>query len=128
MVYNLAEYISNNTSLISNVNGFQPDSDDDIISVNEGSGDERAWFDRKDTTIQILSRATDRTTARANSYTVYDLIKKKYGLLLPSVVVAGETFSAVTTWGIRPVMAPQYAYDDDNGRAVYSFSVEVTTT
>ena len=128
MIYNLAKYITENSSLTINVNGFMPSSPDSAVCMNEGSGDERPWFDRKDTLIQILSRATDRTTARKNGYTVYDLIKKKYGLELPSVTVGGVVFSAVTTWGIRPVNTPQYAYDDDNGRAIYSFSVEITTT
>jgi hypothetical protein len=128
MVYNLVQYIDDNTSLTLNVNGFQPDSQNDVVSINEGSGDEQPWFDRKDTTIQVLSRATDRTTARKNSYTVYDLIKKKYGLSLPTVVVSGDTYSSLTAWGIRPVNTPQYAYDDDNGRAIYSFTVEITTT
>lgn len=128
MIYNLVEYISDNTSLTLTTNGFQPDGQDNIVCINEGSGNERPWFDRKDTTVQILSRATDKTTARTNSYTVYNLIKKKYGLTLPSVTIGSETFSAVTAWGIRPVNTPQYAYDDDNGRAIYSFSVEITTT
>jgi len=128
MVYNLAEYIDQNTTLTINVNGFQPDSQDTVLCINEGSGNERPWFDRQDTIIQILSRARDRTTARKNSYIAYDLIKKKYGLELPSVMVGSDTHSAVTTWAIRPVNMPQYAYDDDNGRAIYSFSVEITTT
>jgi hypothetical protein len=128
MVYNLAEYIDQNSDLTLNVNGFQPDSADTVVSINEGSGDERPWFDRKDTVIQVLSRATDRTTARTNCYVAYNLIKKKYGLTLPEVTVAGVVHAAVETWGIRPVNAPQYAYDDDNGRSIYSFAVEITTT
>ncbi len=128
MIYNLAEYIDDNTSLTINVNGFQPDSQDIVLCINEGSGDERPWFDRQDTVIQILSRATDRTIARKNSFTVYDLIKKKYGLTLPLVTVKGDTFPSLTVWAIRPVNMPQYAYDDDNGRTIYSFSVEITTT
>ena len=128
MVYNLAEYIDVNTSLTINVNGFQPDGQDIVLCINEGSGDERPWFDRQDTIIQILSRARDRTVARKNSFIAYDLIKKKYGLTLPSATVGGDTFSSLTAWAIRPVNMPQYTYDDDNGRPVYSFSVEITTT
>ena len=128
MIYNLAKYITDNTSLTINVNGFSPDSPDTVVSVNEGSGNERPWFDRKDTTVQFVSRAVDKTVSRANAYTLYNLIKKKYGLTLPAVTVNSISYPAKTGWAIRPVTSPQYAYDDDSGRSVHTFTVEVTTT
>lgn len=128
MIYNLVKYITNNTSLTVSTNGFNPTSPDTAVCINEGSGDERPWFDRKDTIVQCISRAGDPTVARANAYTVYNLIKKKYGLTLPAVTVNSITYPSLTGWAIRPVNTPQYAYDDDSGRAVFTFSVEVTTT
>lgn len=128
MIYNLVEYINQNTSLNLDCNGFKPNSPDQSVSINEGSGDEQPWFDRVDTTVQCVSRARDKTDARVNAYEVYNLIKKKYGLELPEVTVKSTTYPAVTGWGIRPITTPQYAYDDDSGRAIYTFSVEVTTT
>lgn len=128
MIYNLVKYIDDNTSLTVVANGFNPGSPDSAICINEGSGDERPWFDRKDTIVQCVSRAMDPTEARANAYTIYNLIKKKYGLTLPEITVNGIIYAATTGWAIRPVNTPQYAFDDNSGRAVYTFSVEVTTT
>ena len=128
MIYNLAQYIDTNTTLSINVNGFQPTAPNDVVSINEGPGDERPWFDRVDTVVQVLSRAKERPVARENCYTVYDLIKKRYDLVLPAATVNSIVYPALTAWGIRPVNPPQYAYDDDNGRPVFSFSVEITTT
>lgn len=126
MIYNLAKYITNNTSLTINVNGFSPSSPDSTISVNEGSGDEMPWFDRVDTIVQFVSRATDKVEARSNAYTIYNLVKKKYGLILPEVTVSSVVYPELTGWGLRPVNTPQYAYDDESGRANYTFSIEVT--
>jgi hypothetical protein len=128
MIYNLVKYITNNTSLTIVANGFNPTTPDTAISVNEGSGIEQPFFDRKDTVVQCVSRAMDKTESRANAYTIYNLIKKKYALTLPEVTVNSVVYSAVTGWGLRPVGTPSYAYDDDSGRSVYTFSVEVTTT
>ena len=128
MIYNLAKYITNNSSLTINVNGFSPSSPDDTICINEGSGNERPWFDRKDTLVQFVSRSMDKTTSRKNAYTIYNLIKKKYGLTLPAVTVGSDTYAATTGWAIRPVNSPQYAFDDDAGRVNYTFTVEITTT
>jgi hypothetical protein len=128
MIYNLAKYITNNSSLTIVVNGFTPSSPNSTVCMNEGSGDERPWFDRTDTLVQFISRATDKTESRSNAYEIYDLIKKKYALALPEVTVGSTTYPAVTGWAIRPVSTPQYAFDDDAGRANYTFTVEVTTT
>jgi len=128
MIYNLAKYITNNTSLTINVNGFSPSSPDETICINEGSGKEMPWFDREDTLVQFVSRSTDKVTARENAYTIYNLIKKRYGLTLPEVTIGSTIYTEVTGWGLRPVNKPQYAFDDENGRANYTFTIEVTTT
>lgn len=128
MIYNLVKFITDNSSLVINTNGFNPSSPDNAICINEGSGNEQPWFNRKDTIVQVISRATDKTESRANAYEVYDLIKKKYGLTLPAVTVNSVVYPAITGWAIRPVNTPQYAFDDKAGRANYTFTVEVTTT
>ena len=74
MIYNLAKYITNNTSITVNVNGFSPTSPDSTICINEGSGNEQPWYDRTDTLVQCVSRAFDKTISRANAYTIYNLI------------------------------------------------------
>lgn len=128
MIYNLVKYIKENTSSLTiTANGFQAKSPADCLTVSEGSAEELAWFDRKDTQVQIISRATSGVTARENCYTVYNLVKKKYGINLPSVTVSGTVYADVKTYAIRPVNPPQYVADDENGRPQYSFTIDITT-
>ena len=129
MIYNLAKYITTNSSFkIINVNGFSPSSPDSVVSINEGSGDEMPWFDRVDTIVQCVSRAVDKVEARSNAFTIYNLLKKKTRLTLPSVIVSGTLYPSLIGWGFLPNNRPQWAYDDESGRAVFTFSIEVTTT
>lgn len=87
------------------------------------------WFNRRDELVQVLCRAKKRLTAQANAESVYNLIKKKYGLSLPALTTSGgAVYPGIKTWAIRPVNTPQFVGDDDGGRALVSFSVEVTTT
>lgn len=129
MIYNLYQYtIDNTTGFDIVVNGFQPSSNDECVTIQDSSGEEYPWFDRQDTLVQYISRATDSYTARVNAFICYDLINKKTNVSLPEITINGTTYAAVTAWGIRPVMRPQYVGDDDNGRSMYSFSVTITTT
>ena len=129
MIYNLYKYLTDNLSSITfYCNGWQEPGEDEAVNIKEASNDDRDWFDRQDTTIVILSRSHNRINARVNALTVYNLIKKKYGLTLPAITVSGTVYPEIKTWAIRPNSGPQYAGDDESGRPLFSFSLEVTTT
>jgi hypothetical protein len=57
-------------------------------------------------TFQILSADKDNTGSRSLSYLVYDLIKEKFGEVLPSVTVDSETFDSVKTTQITAIQLP----------------------
>jgi len=127
LIYNLVKYlVDGNPGLSYCANGFKENSPDDCTSVNEGQGIEQSWYNREDITIQVVSRALKGTTARINNKSSYNLIKKKYGLTLPEVTVESVVYPAVKTWAIRPVTTPTYIGDDENGRPMYTFNVEIT--
>lgn len=131
MIYNLVQYIEDELGVNDptlSTNGFQPNDPDDCIAVIEGSGDEQDWFDRLDSQLQFIARSKSRPKAREIAYKVYDLLKKKYGVVLPLVVVSGITYPSVKTWGIRPINTPQYVADDSSGRSMFSFNLDITTT
>lgn len=129
MVYNFIKYIEDNASTITlSANGFHADSAETCTSISIGGGDEQPWFNREDIRVHIMSRSNVRDTAYKNCTTVYDLVKKKYGLTLPAITVGGVLYPAVTAWAIRPQLPPQYVGDDAQGRAMFTATVEVTLT
>jgi hypothetical protein len=129
MIYNLAQYLRDNLAgLVIVVNGFSQDTVADANCLNLGSGFEQPWFDRQDTLVTVYSRAISGPTAYYQNNKIYDLIKKRYGIILPAITVDGVIYPEVKTWAIRPVNRPQYAYDDDEKRPTYMFSVDITTT
>lgn len=128
MVYNLIDYIATSTSfsISLSANGFHAGSEETCVSVSIGGGDEQPWFNRQDIRIHFMSRSLNRDTAFKNCVTVYDMVKKQYGLTLPSVTVGGVVYPEVKTWAIRPQLPPQYVGDDQEGRAMFSSTVEIT--
>lgn len=129
MIYNLVSYLTTQIpSLSFFADGFNPTSPDTAIAVVETGGTEAPWFNRQDRLVQFISRAKSRFTARENAETVYNNIKKKYGVELPAVTVGGIPRPKVKTWGIVPVNIPQYVADDENGCPLFTFTVMITTT
>lgn len=130
MVYNFRAWLKLQfPALPLYTNGFSSDAPDNAVEMNEGSGDDRQFFDRQDTVIQFLSRATTKPSARKNAQDLYNYMRKRYGgCIFPEETVDSVVYPAVTAWAIRPVNMPQYIGDDDNGRHMFSFSVDVTTT
>lgn len=116
-------------AIVINMNGFQAEAPDDAVAVMRSSGTERPWFDRRDELVQVIARSKNRATAWSTADMVYNQIKKKYGLDLPAATTAGGTvYTGIKAWAIRPVNTPQFIGDDESGRALVSFTVEVTTT
>lgn len=110
-------------------NGFQGGTADEAVEINEGPGEDRPFFDRQDSVIQMVSRAETKPKARKNANDLYNYMRKRYGgCTFPEETVDGVTYPAVTAWAIRPVNKPQYVGDTGNGNHLFSFSVEITTT
>ena len=129
MIYNLFEYLDTQLPGIEcSCEGFREIEDDTCIELSGGMGNELPWLIRQEHIVSFLSRSTEATIARANALSVYNLIKKKYGLVLPAVTVNGTDYPAVKTWAIRPVNMPQASGRDEKGRALYAFSFEIVTT
>ncbi len=130
MIYNLIEYIKTNVSRETYnyvANGWQKNTPDNAISINDGGGDLPQWFDRNDFSIQIMSRGQDKTVAKTQIMDTYSIINKKFGLILPEVTVGGELYPQVKTWKIVAAQLPGFIGNDENGRALFSVNFIITT-
>jgi uncharacterized secreted protein with C-terminal beta-propeller domain len=129
MIYNLVEYISRKLPDLNIVtNGFDPDSKEDQVMVSETGGEPAHYYDRKDWTIQVLSRSASAVKARQNIGEVYLLLNNKFGVVLPRVVVDSVRYPRLTAWQISPIQTPAYLGATVENLELFSFNLTVTTT
>lgn len=128
MIYNLVKYLSDNlVSLYFVANGFQKNTPDIATDIKEGWGVENTQINRKDFSVLTISRAIDKPTARANAYAVYNLINKKFGLVLPEETVASTVYPQIKTWKIVSTNLPTPLGSDENGKTMFSTNYIITT-
>ena len=126
MIYNLAKYLIDNfPGYTFTVNGFQKDSPVNCINIMDTGGDTDHWYDRTEATAQILVRAHDNVIGKEQVDDVFDLMKNRFGLLLPSVVVNGITYPELQTAQISPMQLPESLGADDAGRFLWVFNLQI---
>lgn len=129
MIFNLVEYISRRLPNLNIVaNGFDPDSKEDQVMVSETGGEPQHFYDRTDWTIQVLSRSGSAAKARINIDAIYELLKNKFGVVLPRVVVDSVRFPRITAYQISPIQTPAYLGATVENLELFSFNLTVTTT
>ena len=123
MIRELTQYIENGTSFVIDTDlfaGFRPaDAPDRCVAVLEPTGGAvNSYFpDAGEKAIQVLSRAPSYWDARADIYTVFDLLKSKAQITLPTIV-SSVTYKAEF---IEAQHFPQSLQQDEEGR--WEFSV-----
>ena len=129
MIYNLLQYLKTNLPTIDFVaNGWNPDSDQDTVMISETGGDPKHWYDRTDWAVQILSRGKNTNIAKENADDVYNLLKNRFGLTLPQVIVNGVVYEAIKTYQISPLQTPSYLGATPENLEMFSFNLTITTT
>lgn len=127
MIYNLAQYLINNFSDYDfTVNGFHSNSPNDCINIRSTGGDIEHWYDRTDATAQITVRAHDNVTGKKRVEEIFDLMKNRFGLLLPSAVVNEVTHAELQTAQISPIQIPESLGTDEEGRYLWVFNLQIT--
>lgn len=128
MIYNLTKYIIANLPQVQVIcNGLQIKVTGDCLEVCESGGTPSQYIGRKDYTIQIASRAVSRTVARKNVTQLYNLLHRKFGLVLPEETVDGQVFPSLRTWRIVGIAIPAYVGTDANGRHMFTSNYIITT-
>jgi hypothetical protein len=109
-VYNLVQYlranISGETIFANNIVRIGTSLPMRYLLVRESGSDIVPVSRFMLQTFQVLSADKDNTGSRSLSYLVYDLIKEKFGEVLPSVTVDSETFDSVKTTQITAIQLP----------------------
>lgn len=126
--YNLASYLKTAFPSIGfEVNGYRASAPNDCVKIDATGGIPNHYFDRQDYTVQITSRAEDKTIAKKNIYLIYNAINDKFGLTLPEETVGGENFPVIKTWRIIGVNTPSSVGSDENGKHLFSVNFIITT-
>ena len=127
MIYNLVKYLSDQLPALSFVtNGWEPNSERNSIMIRQTGGDQKP-FNRKDYMAQVMSRAKNTVIAKTQVDAVFDLLKYKYGLLLPAVTIGVVVHAAVQTYQVAPIALPGYIGADNENLEMWSFSLTITT-
>lgn len=122
MIKELTKYIENNTTFDIDVDlfaGFRPaDAPARCVAILEPTGGAvNSYFpDAGEKVIQILTRATSYWDARADAYTVFDLLKSKAQVTLP-MIISDTTYKAEF---IEAQHFPQSLQQDEEGRWEFS--------
>jgi hypothetical protein len=118
VIKELAQFIENGTAFVIGTNLLVGHRDQDavdrctVLLDNIGS---KLYFDlddRKDWTVQIISRANTYFTARDDAYLIYDFLHRRCAHDFP-IVEVGTSYVAQT---IEAITTPQFMGYDDKGR------------
>ena len=126
-VYNLLYYLSSLTTIPLVANGFDKDSPDSCVAINQISGEDYPFFPRADWRIQIISRSQISDTALQNANVIYSLVKDKLLFTLPSLVVGGVTYDELTANQIICMQTPAQLSRDIENREMWVFNIKLTT-
>lgn len=124
MKYNLYEYLHQNLPAINFVID-QIDTTDpqESVLIREAPGSANAYnVNRADSTIQIVSFATESKTAEDNAFAVYGFLKERFNFTLPATGDGNHPaiyIQKISARG-RPVIMRW-----EGSLAVYSFTYEV---
>jgi len=128
VIYNLREYIKINLPELSVVlNGWDKTSPEESITIMQRGGSPDHDNLKQEIAVQVLSRSVDVNTALKNIESVYNLLKNRFGLVLPEVTVGDTVFPEVKTYQISPVQNPGYLGSDRSNLEMWSFNLIVTT-
>ena len=128
MIYNLVAYLKTQFSTYSFVNdGWQKESPDTCICINDSGGTPSHTHNRTDYMVQVLSRSRDKVKAKEASSSVYEKLKNVFSLTLPATTIKSIVYPAVKTWQISPIQTPSFIGCDHEGRNLYSFNLKITT-
>ena len=126
MIYNLVQYLrteypaeviyANVEHLISG----QESVPDRCIIVRETGGSETPWFRFSEPTVQILVRDTTNPAARKLAFEIFNKITSRFGLILPSIIVNGDTYPAIQIAQISAIQKPFCLGEDENGRTEFT--------
>jgi len=126
MIFNLISYLRTQLPSLTFISEGE-NYNEEGIRVTQTGGEDNHDIDRIDFNVQLLSKYKKLFTSKNNIDSVYAILKNRFGLILPEVIIGALTYPEVTTYRIVPMQIPGYLGTDDNGYHMYSFNIIVTT-
>lgn len=108
-------------------NAWTEESPINSILVICNGGEPSHFVSRTDWTIQILSRAESSVKSKMQIDLVYNLLKNRFRVKLPFVVVDKIDYPEVQTYQIVPIQAPGYLGADKINLEMWSYNLIVVT-
>jgi hypothetical protein len=125
--YQLHKYILTNLTGILCIVGYETSgSPQENIRLHQSGGSPSHDIDRQDVLIQFISSYFSQTKSFEEISRVYGLLRNKFNILLPAVVVDKKNYLAVTAWRIVANQVPGEIGADEKGRFEYSVNFTVT--
>jgi hypothetical protein len=131
MIYNLCKYLENEltgeTIFRNNKVKIAPANQipDRYILVIESPSTRTPWFGYIEQSMQVITRDIDAPKARKLAYDIHDLLKTRFGLILPADTIDGITYPAFQIAQISSISEPQSIGADENGRFEFSTNYKV---
>lgn len=95
------------------------------ILVRPTGGINQPWFHFNQPTVQIITRDKDAPNALELANNVFEDLKTRIGLVLPSITVNGILYSEVQTSQISAIQSPSIIGVDDLGRIEYTTNYQI---
>ena len=128
MIYNLFSYLKINLpDIVLIAGGLGINSPQECICVIDSGGAPDHDGLKTDHSVQILGRGLDSNKVRVRIYSVYNLLKNRFSLVLPEISVGDTIFPEVKTYQISPNQSPGYLGSDGSNLEMWSFNLIVTT-
>lgn len=127
MIFNLSEYVRLNTAYTPITNGLDPETTGDALLLIGSGGEDLSRGLIVEDTVQFISRFADRIEAYLAINSVNNLLKNRFSIELPQVIVDSVTYPAITVAQITPLQRPGYVGADSSGLHQWSVNYKVIT-
>lgn len=107
---------------------FDKRSPNECTLVRSTGGEIAHDHDRRDPTLQFLTRNRDRYECKKQSNTIFEGIINRFHLTIPSVTIGTDVYPSFVAARIVPIQLPGLIGSDDEMRFMYSFNIIVTKT
>lgn len=131
MIYNFVEYLKNEfpaEKFYTNIRATEAGQDfipDRCFLVNESGGAFKAWTFYTEKTVQVIARDLDAPTSREMAWDIFEKLKTRIGLILPSVTVKGVVYPAIQVSQISAIQEPYNLGADENGRVKFTTNYHI---
>lgn len=129
VIHNFYAWIKTELPTINFVkHNFRKATIDDCTLIKQYGGEGAEFYDRKDYSIQILTRNKSDHEANTISNTIYEKLKYQFQITLPEVTIKSVVYPAIIVAKITSRQLPGGIGSDKEMRYMYSFNITIVTT